>query len=116
MTILKTLKVDIKLPKAPIVKEVVWFPPNLHWTKGHTDEAAVRNPDQASARRIFRNSDGGCLDYFVQNSSFGSGLFAELSMAMMEIEIANYKGCSNLWLETDSKLVLTTFSNISLVH
>lgn len=53
-TIMKACKVNIKPPKAPIIKEVIWSPPLHSWIKINTDGASTKNPIKASAGGIFR--------------------------------------------------------------
>ena len=56
-----------------------------------------------------------CLGCFAKNLCFGSSLFAESLRAMNAIEIAYNKGWTNLWLETDSTLVMLAFKSSSFV-
>lgn len=61
---LKACKVNIKPPRAPTIKEVIWFPPLTSWIKANKDGASTENPSKASAGGIFRNSDSICMRYF----------------------------------------------------
>lgn len=45
----------------------------------------------------------------------GNALCAELTGAILAIEIAKEKNWSHLWLESDSKLVVLAFTNPSMV-
>jgi len=58
--IMKSCKVNIRPPKAPAIKEVIWTPPMHSWIKINTDGAAIKKPTRAAAGGIFRNSDGIC--------------------------------------------------------
>jgi ribonuclease HI len=52
---------------------------------------------------------------FCENTSLESAFHAELCGVMRAIEIAASKDWSNLWLETDSTLVVQAFNDTSLV-
>jgi ribonuclease HI len=114
-TIMKFFKVNIKPPKATGIKEVIWFPPFHSWIKVNTDGASVQNPLRVAAGGIFRNSDGDCLGGFAQFLGPVSALIAELSDAMATIELAAANGFRNVWLESDSQLVILAFKSNSVV-
>lgn len=59
-SILKTFKVDIHPPRAPLIKEVIWFPLIPPWIKCNIDGSSINNFYVASARAVFRNS-GVCI-------------------------------------------------------
>jgi ribonuclease HI len=114
-TFLKACKVNIKPPRAPIIKEVIWAPPLSMWVKANTDGAASSNPIKASAGGIFRNSEGLCIGSFFQLLGPYNAFFAELVADMNAIEIAYNRGFHNLWLETDSQLVTLAFRSSSCI-
>lgn len=108
-TLLKSFKVDIHPPRAPLIKEVIWQPPIFHWVKANTDGALTKNPMKSSCGGIFRNAAGTCLGSFVQNLTTKSSYIVEMHAAILAIEIPYEKDWHNLWLETDSQLVLLAF-------
>jgi ribonuclease HI len=110
-TIMKSCKVNIRPPRAPSIKEIIWAPPLPSWIKINTDGAAIKNPSRAAVGGIFRNSDGACLGGFSQFIGPADALFAELTAAMNAIELAASKGFSNVWLESDSQLVIMAFNS-----
>lgn len=112
-TILKACKVNVKPPRAPNIKEVLWSPPINSWIKVNTDGASTKNPCKASAGGIFRDSEGNCIGCFTQFLGSVNALHAELVAAMTAIEIASSKGFTNLWLESDSQLVILAFRSNS---
>jgi len=114
-TIMKACKVNINPPKAPIIKEVIWSPPPHTWVKINTDGASAKNPIKASAGGIFRNSEGVFLGCFAQFLGSENALFAELSAAMIAIEITYSRGYHNIWLESDSQLVIQAFNSKQVV-
>ncbi|KEH29879.1 transmembrane protein, putative [Medicago truncatula] len=96
-SILKTFKVDIHPPRAPLIKEVIWFPLIPPWIKCNIDGSSINNFYVASARAVFRNS-GVCI------------------VLLNILALVIYVKCfNNLWLETYSKLVLLAFANTALV-
>jgi len=114
-TILKACKVNIKPPRASLIKEVNWAPPMHSWVKVNTDGTSIKNPTRAAAGGIFRNSDGVCLGSFSQFLGDANALYAELIAAMNAIEIATLMRFSNVWLESDSQLMILAFKSNSVV-
>jgi ribonuclease HI len=112
-TVLKNFNVIIHPPKAPVIKEIVWQPPIANWVKCNTDGAS--NLVTSSCGGIFRNSDADFLCCFAENTGLGSAFSAELAGALRAIEIAANNNWNNLWLETDSTLVVLAFKSLSLV-
>jgi len=114
-SILKACKVTIRPPRAPTIKEVIWSPPLASWIKVNTDGAATKNPLEASAGGIFRNAEGIYIGCFSQFLGPKNALYAELVAAMTAIEIAHLKGYHNVWLESDSQLVILAFKSIYVI-
>ena len=112
-TILKACKVNIKPPRPSLTKEVIWAPPLSSWVKVNTDGASI--PTRATAGGIFRNSEGVCLGGFSQFLGDANTLHAELIAVMNAIEVAALMGFSNVWLESDSQLVILAFKSNTVV-
>ena len=112
-SILKAFNVSINPSRLLLVKEVLWCPPLPGWIKGNCDGAFASG--KASCGVIFRNKFGQFMGAFAEGLNFGNSLFAELSGAMRSIEFAKSKNWNSFWLETDSKLVVQTFSNQDIV-
>ena len=108
--ILIECKVNIKPPRAPIIKEVLWSPPLSSSIEENTDGTTTKNPSKAAAGGIFINSNNICIGCFSQFSGVQNALYAELVAAMTAIEISHNNGYTNLWLETDSQLVILPFN------
>jgi ribonuclease HI len=102
--ILKKFNVLIHPPKAPSIVEVIWHPPIFNWIKCNTDGAS--NNISSSCGGVFRNHSADLVACFAENLPHCSSLIAELSGAMRAIEIASHNNWHNLWLETDSSLVV----------
>jgi len=59
---------------------------------------------------------GACLSCFAQDiPNCNSAFFAEIFVVILAIEIAVSNNCLNLWLETDSQLVLLACKDASEV-
>lgn len=114
-SILKYFRVPIHPPKAPQIKEVIWFPPIFNWIKVNIDGASTKNPINASASGIFRNNEGICLGCFAQNLGNTNAFNAKLMAVILAMETAFHKGCNHLWLETDSQLVCLALNSSSCV-
>ncbi|GAU20130.1 hypothetical protein TSUD_351920 [Trifolium subterraneum] len=110
-TFLKMFRICIHHPKVPIVKEIFWQPPLVNWFKCNIDGASCGNPGNASCGGILRDSNANFIYAFSEPLGVNSSYYAELCGAMQAIEIAFQKGWSNIWLETNSTLVVTAFKN-----
>jgi ribonuclease HI len=108
---LKLFRISIHHPRAPTLKEVLWQPPLLNWYKCNVDGASNGNPGKASCGGIFRDSASEFIHAFAEPLGIATSFYAELSGAMRAIEVAFQHGWHNLWLETDSSLVVAAFSN-----
>ncbi|KAK2361038.1 hypothetical protein QL285_086244 [Trifolium repens] len=113
--LLQKFHVKMKHGNAPRIKEVLWQPPIFNWVKCNCDGASLGNPGLSSCGGIFRNSDALFLGAFSFNLGISSSLNAELVGAMIAIETAVNKGWSQLWLESDSMLVVKAFSSSKVV-
>lgn len=56
-----------------------------------------------------------CVRFFAKNLGYGSSLIDELSGRMQEFEIASRNNWRNLWIETDSMLVVLALESITTV-
>lgn len=86
-----------------------------HWIKCNSDGASLGNPGVSSCGGIFRDFEGTCLGCFVEPLGTLTSYQAEMCGALRAIEVAAENHWTNLWLETDSMLVVHTFRNSSLV-
>jgi ribonuclease HI len=112
---LKTFKVTIHHPKAPVIKEIIWQFPLHNWTKCNIDGACTGNSGNASCSGIFRNRDAGFMFCFVEPLRNSSQYQAKLCGALRATELAYQMNWKNLRLETDSTLMVSAFKN-TLVH
>jgi len=109
--ILKALKINIHHPRARTIKEVIWHPPISNWLKVNTDGAVAKNTSKAAYGGIFRSLEGFTRGCFAQNLSTDSTFIIELFGAILAIEIVHNKNWTNIWLKTDSMLILLAFKN-----
>jgi ribonuclease HI len=115
-TLLKKFDIIMNPPKVPTVKEIHWHPPLLNWVKCNIDGASHGNPGPASCGGVFRNYQANFLYAFAKPLGFASSYHAELCGAMQAVDIAFCRNWKNLWLETDSTLVVLAFkSNPQLI-
>lgn len=112
--ILKQFNIDHH-SRAPKIKEVVWLSPPCNWTKCNIDGAAQGSPGSSAYGGIFRGHNAAALGCFSCNLDCSTSLVAELSATMNAIEIANNRGWFNLWIDTDSILVLKAFNRQDFV-
>jgi hypothetical protein len=108
--ILKAVNIQIHPHKAALIKEVLWSPPKVN-----THRVVVRNPAKAAYGGIFRDYNNVCHGFFSQNIITYSTFIAQITGTIKAIEIAAEKNCNNLWLETDSQLVLLEFKSQNMV-
>jgi ribonuclease HI len=110
---LKSFRINIHQPKIPILKEVCWRPPLLNWYKCNIDGASSGNPGNSSCGGIFGNHEANFIFAFAEPLSIATSFVAELSGAMRAVEIAFQNDWKQLWIESDSALVVSAFNNPS---
>lgn len=113
LIILRKLHIKIHPPRAPSIREDFWNPPFISWIKCNTDGAI--NVVTSSCGGIFRDNDAIFFTGFAENLGAGSSYHAELSTVIKAIEVAVSRGWLNLWIETDSTLVVMAFNNVALI-
>lgn len=104
--VLKQFSISIHPSTAPCIKQVDWTPSPCYWIKCNTDGASRGSPGISACGGVFRDYRASIIGCFTLNLGLSSLLHAELSGAMMSIEIVSDRGWHNLWLENDSKLVV----------
>ncbi|KAI9187353.1 hypothetical protein LWI28_027159 [Acer negundo] len=86
---------------------LVWQPPANGWVKANSAGLISNgNPSVTTCGGLFRDSSGKFIGGFSQNLHVETSYFAEVMAAILVIEHAYRNGCHNLWLETDSLLVV----------
>ncbi|CAJ2632471.1 unnamed protein product [Trifolium pratense] len=108
---LKFFRINIHQPKPTYFKEVCWLPPLVNWLKCNVDGASNGNPGNASCGGIFRNHSAEFVFGFAEPLGITTSYFAELCGAMRAFEIASQNNWHNIWIETDSTLVVSAFQN-----
>jgi ribonuclease HI len=112
---LKHFNVSIHHPNPIVIKEVLWQPPLINWVKCNIDGAAKGNPGTASCGGVFRNHAAELVYCFAEPLGKTSSFQAELCAAMRAIEVAHIMNLNNLWLESDSELVVHAFKNTNFM-
>jgi ribonuclease HI len=108
---LKMFRISIHQPRTPVIKEIIWQPPLFNWIKCNTDGASNGNPGIASCSGIFRDHNANFIYAFAEPLGRETAFFAELCGALTAIELAFENNWFNLWLESDSTLVVAAFKN-----
>jgi hypothetical protein len=70
-SILKTFNINLKPPKAPEIREIIWHPPAVNWIKGNTDGTAADTPSKAVCGGLLRTHNAECIGCFSQNLGIG---------------------------------------------
>ncbi|CAJ2671835.1 unnamed protein product [Trifolium pratense] len=112
-SMLKAFMVTIHPTKPMNLKEVIWQPPPPQWIKCNTDGAST--PTASACGGIFRNSNAEFLCAFASKTDMASAFSAELCGFMTAIEIADARGRRNMWIESDSMLVVNAYKSSNLV-
>lgn len=112
---LKSFSLTYKPCKAPIIKQVNWFPPLCNWIKCNSDGAAKGSLGIAGCGGIFGDKSTATLGCFACNIGISFAFNAELVGAMIAIETAHKKVWINFWLECDSSLVMSAFKSPNIV-
>lgn len=115
LSLLKAFKIRCHPRCTPKIKEVTWIPPKCGRLKCNIDDSAKGYPGPASVGGIFEDSNAAVLGCFAASVGVSNSLIAELSAAMLAIEIALEKGWNSLWLECDSSPVVHAFSSSEIV-
>lgn len=89
----------------------MWNPPPPTWIKCNTDGASSGNPGTSSCGGVFRNVEADCIGCFSEPLGVSTSFIAEMHGVMRATEIAKVKQWLNLWLETDSSLVVHAFKS-----
>ncbi|CAJ2637431.1 unnamed protein product [Trifolium pratense] len=113
--ILKFFKVACHPPSTPKIIQVNWIPPPNLWIKCNSGGASKGSPGLAACGGIFRDCRCTYVGGFSCNLGISNSLFAELTAAMLSIEMAHDRGWRYLWLECDSLLTVQAFINSLIV-
>ncbi|KAJ4713976.1 Ribonuclease H protein [Melia azedarach] len=113
--ILVDLGIPWQLGKAPKIIILSWRPPPIDWIKVNTNGLAKGNPGPAACGGVFRNYYGDFFGGFGLALGHQSSFFSKIMAVILAIEIAYNNGWLNLWLESDSLLVVQLLLSDSLL-
>lgn len=100
--------------QAPHFIPINWEPPPINWVKINTD-GSFHNPNRAGFGGIFRGARPSFLGAFSCKADVLSAIEVEILAVIEAVRVAWNKHWSNLWLETDSSLVVHYFKAPHLV-
>jgi len=104
---IRTLSRASPRPCKPVSsKEVVWQPPRLGCIKLNIDGSSFGSPSSGAVGVVIRDWENNFLGGFAQNIGHASAFVAELSAAMFAIEKAVEMHWGDVWIETNSLMVL----------
>lgn len=113
--IIKVLDVNIRLPRSPNIREVLWSLHNINKINCNCNGSFNPGTKVVGCGGIFRNHKGDFILAFAENMLFESSVFDELFVVLKFIYIAKHRGWSKIWIETDCIMVVEAFSKLGLV-
>ncbi|MCI24603.1 ribonuclease H protein, partial [Trifolium medium] len=87
--------------------------PLVNWIKCNTDGASTISA--SSCGGIFRDHSADLIGCFAEKIPYCTAFFVELSGVLRAIELASQHNWHNLWLESDSALVVIAFKNDTMI-
>ncbi|GAU44836.1 hypothetical protein TSUD_280370 [Trifolium subterraneum] len=108
-TILKAFKVNLNPPKPSFLREVIWQPPPPQWIKCNIGGAFTSSA--AACAGLFRNSSADFICGFASRLNTSSAFSAELYGFINAVDFAVSRGWNNLWIESDSELVVKAYKS-----
>jgi len=105
-SILKAFNCKIHHPKAPQIREVIWYPPHTNWLKWNIDGASNGNLKNSACGGILRDHNANFILCFAEPLCICSSYQVELCAFMRAVGISHQHQWHNVWIETDSSLVV----------
>ena len=91
LLIIKKFGVPCRCKKAPIISEVIWYPPLRGWIKCNTNGLS-KPSGQAAYGGPFPNCRGFVCGVFVKNLGIHTAFFAEFYAVLYAVEYAFQRG------------------------
>ncbi|KAL8527593.1 hypothetical protein ACS0TY_005447 [Phlomoides rotata] len=104
--VLRILWVPDRLRTPIHITAVKWLPPYPSWYKVNVDGSSLSSPGWIFSEGIFHNCKGFFVAAFTEAFGWGFPLEAELVATLLVIRHAHKNGWLNLWIESDSILVV----------
>jgi ribonuclease HI len=102
--------IPLKPARVKIVSDVKWYSPSTGWTKINFDGSSIGISAVGSIGFVIRDALANFLGAFAQNIGYATALESEFSACLKAIEKAQELHVQQLWLETDSLLVVKAFT------
>lgn len=106
---LQNLLCNQSSPKTSSIKEVTWYQTIAPWIKCTMDGTTRGYNWSAACGGLYRDKSTTTMGWFAVNLGNSSALHAELTGAIVAIEIASKKCWNYLWLESVSQILNLTF-------
>ncbi|XP_043703245.1 uncharacterized protein LOC122653468 [Telopea speciosissima] len=114
LVIARTLQCVISNPPTKKIIEVRWRHPPAGWLKLNIDGSSLGNPGPLGAGGIIRDQHGNVIICFADYQGVGSNYMAELGALLMGVKKAQQMNIENLWVESDSKAVVSAILSRSI--
>ncbi|KAF9601180.1 hypothetical protein IFM89_017128 [Coptis chinensis] len=102
--------VELKLRKAPQIKECKWLLPEIDQVKVNVDGSSMGNPRPTRWGATYRDHNGEFLLVSCKGLGVKTNYAAKCYAILENEEVAIEKGWLNLWLESDSAAAIEAFS------
>lgn len=101
--------IPLKTSNPHIPRVSHWLPPDSGWVKINCDGSSFGPYPNGSICFVIRESHASFLGAMVQNIGYASSLEAEFCACMLALEKAMELQLTQVWIETDSLLVVKAF-------
>lgn len=104
--------IPMKLKRVTPAREICWTPSEEGCIKINCDGSTFENPSNGSIGFVIRNYKAEFMGAMTQNIGYASPLEAEFGACMLAMEKARELLFTNLWIETDSTVVVKAFTTM----
>ncbi|KAF9594508.1 hypothetical protein IFM89_031626 [Coptis chinensis] len=101
---------ELKLRKAPQIKECKWLLPEIDQVKVNVDGSSMGNPRPAGWGAMYRDHNGEFLLVSCKGLGVKTNYVPECYAILENAKVAIEKGWLNLWLESNSTVAIEDFS------
>lgn len=86
--------------------------PSAHIFKLSVDGASKGNPGEAGSRGLFQDHRGDMIIAYATYIGISSSVYAEASAICFGLKLAQELGINNIWIETDSELLVRILNGL----